>query len=1046
MADSPTSSRVKNLLGRGGLDDAHRNSLNLARVTGAVEDMEEDNLDFYEDLLKSQKKTNDLLKHILKAMEKMEGGGTSVLELLGGATIFGKAGRLLKLAGGAGIAGGGALLRGGGRLIGGAGRLAGRAATSTASAARSLLHPRSSGLIEGGAKMLQTARNSVSGWMRAGTKSISGMYGMMRNNISRAGRYVTSVGSASLNSFRRAVGATLSSSFDTLSGLFSSTFGKITNVAKGLASKLTGVATVALFGYDQIQGARDAENLLGKSDLSFLDRANAGGAYAMNNFTFGAYDWLANKMGYKNAAELDYTARRGIMSLSLSDFMPGNGKNSRLNPHNWIKRDESLVTSPTTKAVDAANEVLRQEALKNLTQNSIGPDGSIANRTLEELKDIKDEIQLQTIEVTEADEEGRKDQKNANKTWLESLKNTLTNFFSKGADTTPGIDPKVYDNALSIEAQTTPGVQYGSTVEAPQTSVNAERKQTVLNRMLEDKATQVSAEAHRNGIASGNPVVRAPLPDVGTVSTSPSGGALGDRKHSAATSMFNAIMAPETGSPDVLNPAGFIRTRVTPANNAGRHSSAWGPTQMTRGYLREFQKRNAGTGNLTGDEETFLQKMIDQGSAMLKNPNDPTLGYGGTGYLGKTEEERKLYASIAQKSMVDLAKQHKTFGSFIKSYRGASDSPYFRKVEQTLAKSGLTAAEGFEQLRNMDVKDAGAWNEGPSYDFNKFSTLMNPENQGLSISLPEVLKQQNAYKNIPANELEQFQYWNSNPTANDPLHLASLDPKMRSVIERAREISDQPFVVGSGIRTKEQQKKAIEWGWSKTTDSDHLTGGAADLWPVDENGAITFDKNQQMRIVSAMEQAAKEQGIKLDVGARWKGFKDRPHFALNEPLTEGYNPVPINPADPYSGESQIPTQSVKTQSIHVPSTYDQREQQRMMQFGRVADAKNRAAVAESRGMMYPFGDINDSNSLKYGELIGKGIIEANKDQIKPPSFAPPAIDPTGMVPSADREPSNSDVSASQRNQTSMTRSIPDKSSIPHMDELKMMLADSSMLA
>jgi hypothetical protein len=109
VALSPTTDRVKRLLGRS--EDSHRNTLNLARVTGAVEDMEDDNLEFYEDILKSNKKTHDLLKGITKHLKKIEQqGGTSMLEALGAA--YGAKG-LLRGAGGLARSASGGAARGG---------------------------------------------------------------------------------------------------------------------------------------------------------------------------------------------------------------------------------------------------------------------------------------------------------------------------------------------------------------------------------------------------------------------------------------------------------------------------------------------------------------------------------------------------------------------------------------------------------------------------------------------------------------------------------------------------------------------------------------------------------------------------------------------------------------------------------------------------------------------------------------------------------------------------------------------------------------------
>ncbi|RWB64374.1 MAG: hypothetical protein EOQ48_01785 [Mesorhizobium sp.] len=143
-----------------------------------------------------------------------------------------------------------------------------------------------------------------------------------------------------------------------------------------------------------------------------------------------------------------------------------------------------------------------------------------------------------------------------------------------------------------------------------------------------------------------------------------------------------------------------------------------------------------------------------------------------------------------------------------------------------------------------------------------------------------------AYSKIPRqdsqgeDQIAKFMKWNSDPVANHEANLAQLKPNLQSVIRRAQEISGVKFVIGSGVRDAEQQEEAVRWGWSKTEESDHLHGDAVDLWPLDKDGAVVFEPKLQAQVVKAMKQAAKEAGVKLDIGADWKRFKDLPHFAL----------------------------------------------------------------------------------------------------------------------------------------------------------------------
>lgn len=138
----------------------------------------------------------------------------------------------------------------------------------------------------------------------------------------------------------------------------------------------------------------------------------------------------------------------------------------------------------------------------------------------------------------------------------------------------------------------------------------------------------------------------------------------------------------------------------------------------------------------------------------------------------------------------------------------------------------------------------------------------------------------NAYANVPVGQQPAFMAWNENPVGNYAANLGAIDPRLGDVVERAREILGGQVTIGSGVRSKEDQAKAVAAGWSQTTKSDHLDGTAVDLWSVDEKGRISFAGPKQDAVVGAMKQAARELGVELEVGADWKGFKDKPHFGI----------------------------------------------------------------------------------------------------------------------------------------------------------------------
>lgn len=109
--------------------------------------------------------------------------------------------------------------------------------------------------------------------------------------------------------------------------------------------------------------------------------------------------------------------------------------------------------------------------------------------------------------------------------------------------------------------------------------------------------------------------------------------------------------------------------------------------------------------------------------------------------------------------------------------------------------------------------------------------------------------------------------------------LQGVHPDLVKVVKRAIQLTAQDFTVTEGLRTKARQVYLVQTGKSKTMNSRHITGHAVDLAPV-VNGTISWDWDHFWPIVTAMEAAAKELGIPIESGARWKSFPDAPHHQL----------------------------------------------------------------------------------------------------------------------------------------------------------------------
>ncbi len=148
------------------------------------------------------------------------------------------------------------------------------------------------------------------------------------------------------------------------------------------------------------------------------------------------------------------------------------------------------------------------------------------------------------------------------------------------------------------------------------------------------------------------------------------------------------------------------------------------------------------------------------------------------------------------------------------------------------------------------------------------------------------------YAKIPArddqgrDQLAMFRAWNPDPVGNHEANLRALHPLLARVVQKAQ--ADNPslaFVIGSGLRDGNLQRKAVAWGWSRTKGGPHVLGLAVDLWPLDAQGHVVFDPSAQNRIAAAMKRAAAELGASIRWGGHFQSFKDadRSHFELRRP-------------------------------------------------------------------------------------------------------------------------------------------------------------------
>lgn len=257
--------------------------------------------------------------------------------------------------------------------------------------------------------------------------------------------------------------------------------------------------------------------------------------------------------------------------------------------------------------------------------------------------------------------------------------------------------------------------------------------------------------------------------------------------------------------------------------------------------------------------------------------------------LGKRMSPQEFLSDPAAQ---DAVFNHR-FGDYVSQYgpEGAASMWFTGRPHAPNAKDILgTSGAGYVGKFNRALQQRPAGAPGPTQVASLDPGIGLPASQEPPQQLPSgpdaPLPLSRAYSAIPAvdsrgeDQHSKFRQWNPYPVESEAANLAQVNPDLQRVIARAKEIAGQDFVLGSGKRDEDMQRKAVDWGWSKTMDSDHLGGDAADLWPLNDRGQVSFEPQGQQQIVAAMKQAAQELGVNIEAGADWKGFQDRPHFGV----------------------------------------------------------------------------------------------------------------------------------------------------------------------
>jgi len=110
-------------------------------------------------------------------------------------------------------------------------------------------------------------------------------------------------------------------------------------------------------------------------------------------------------------------------------------------------------------------------------------------------------------------------------------------------------------------------------------------------------------------------------------------------------------------------------------------------------------------------------------------------------------------------------------------------------------------------------------------------------------------------------------------------NLIGVHEDLVKVAHRAHEMAVDAgldFTITEGVRALARQRQLVASGASTTMKSRHLTGDAFDFVPM-VGGEPNWKWPAFWPIVELIEKAAKELGVAIECGARWRRFADGPH-------------------------------------------------------------------------------------------------------------------------------------------------------------------------
>ncbi|MEM0935750.1 MAG: M15 family metallopeptidase [Pseudomonadota bacterium] len=119
--------------------------------------------------------------------------------------------------------------------------------------------------------------------------------------------------------------------------------------------------------------------------------------------------------------------------------------------------------------------------------------------------------------------------------------------------------------------------------------------------------------------------------------------------------------------------------------------------------------------------------------------------------------------------------------------------------------------------------------------------------------------------------------------------LQGVHPTLGSILSAAAASYGRPVGISEGLRDRDRQAKLVQQGKSRTMNSRHLTGRAADIHLLGPDGSANWDfPAYESFWTNHVQPIAAERGVPITWGGNWKSLRDGVHFELGPDYDAGW--------------------------------------------------------------------------------------------------------------------------------------------------------------